>query len=201
MRTHSSPSRRAIVVLGDILKPDGKPSPLLEGRLSLALQLAKEHPSAKVIVSGGAVGGSETEASVMATWLEARGLEPRGVVREDQSITTLENAEKVAAVLRVLGVDHVDLVTSRFHMRRARALFRGALDGFDVKVTPQRAPDDFGRKERLARVSHEGVALVCEGLNQQLLHRGRPKLFNGRADRAATGRPRVDPRALAPMKR
>lgn len=119
----------ALVVLGCRVRA-GRPSGTLESRLELACQLAQADqtqtgaPPPPVVVSGGRRWDGDQEAEVMADWLEARGVPRDRIILESESLTTGQNARKVARLLGDRGWHRVGLVTSDFHMARAVRLFR-----------------------------------------------------------------------------
>lgn len=99
-----------------------------------------------ILVSGGTVfGEKEPEATLMA-----RSLERDHVVnvrwQEGGSSTTWENARLSAAMLKPQGVDHIVLVTSAMHMRRAQMAFTH----FGFTVLP--APTDYADFRQLPLV-------------------------------------------------
>ena len=111
-----------IVVLGSST-PNAQPSPTLAQRLELAYTLAQQHPKAQVIVSGGVDFRQRTsEASVMAAYLESKGLDKSRLLLEDRSTSTYENLVFSLRLLQASG--HTPeaatvLVTSDFHTLRA----------------------------------------------------------------------------------
>lgn len=111
-----------IVVLGSST-PNAQPSPTLAQRLDLAYTLAQQHPKAQVIVSGG-VDFRQTiaEASVMAAYLERKGLDKSRLLLEDRSTSTYENLVFSLRLLQASGRTPeaaMVLVTSDFHTLRA----------------------------------------------------------------------------------
>lgn len=129
-----------LVVLGCRVRR-GQPSRTLESRLELTWQLARErYPGRPIVVSGGRPWEGHREADVMAEWLVKRGASRENLILEAESLTTLENARKVAALLTTRGWQRVGLVTSDFHVQRAVRLFRdeGAV------VRPFAARSDVG---------------------------------------------------------
>lgn len=113
---------RAIIVLGSST-PGGKASPTLAERLKLAYSLAKQHPRALVVVSGGTdFKQTISEARVMADYLVDLGLDATRITLEDQSTSTYENLAFSARLLEAAGVKRdvpMMLVTSDFHTARA----------------------------------------------------------------------------------
>ena len=67
------------------------------------------------------------------------GVPRRAIVRESESRTTRDNAAYSSIILRGKGWQRILLVTSAFHMRRARPLFEA--QGLDVVP----APTDYQR--------------------------------------------------------
>ena len=86
------------------------------------------HPNALAVVSGGQGEGEDiTEAEAMANYLTAHGIDSARIVQEDQSRTTRENLENSFAILRVRGYDPADgvgIVTSEYHVFRAKRMAR-----------------------------------------------------------------------------
>jgi len=128
----SAPGRaaaKAIVILGSG-SPHCVASPTLAARLDEGMTLARQMPSAPVVVSGG-VGFSEpcSEADIMADFLVARGMAPGRLIREDRSTSTDENLRFSRPLLERDGVSAADpivVVTSDFHLMRATRIARKA---------------------------------------------------------------------------
>ena len=115
-----------VVVLGAQVQGD-RPSLTLKKRLDLALSYLQSNPEAKTVVSGGQ-GADEayTEASVMANYLTARGIEESRILLEEQASDTKENLLYSQALARQNGIDtkSVLIITSDFHLCRAKYLAR-----------------------------------------------------------------------------
>ena len=115
-----------VVVLGAQVQGD-QPSLTLKKRLDLALDYLQAHPNAEAVVSGGQ-GPDEayTEASVMAEYLIARGIDESRILREEQASDTRENLAFSRALVEPLGIDtrSVLIITSDFHLCRAKFLAR-----------------------------------------------------------------------------
>ncbi|WP_233217351.1 YdcF family protein [Trinickia dabaoshanensis] len=125
--------RTVIVVLGGgtrydaagnlVPKPDVLPRLALTA--SLYAQCKQQTPHCEVIVSGGnPQRHSASEAKTYAPYLLQAHVEARDLVLEDTSLTTYENAEHVARILRSERYDSLMLVTSAYHMPRALLDFR-----------------------------------------------------------------------------
>lgn len=102
-----------------------------------ALRLARLHPQARLLISGGSgalLPGSDSEAAAGARFFTALGVAPERLVLEDRSRNTAENARYSRALLDPQLGEVWLLVTSAFHMPRAVGLFRRA--GFDIVPWP-----------------------------------------------------------------
>ena len=159
--------RRAIVVLGAALRPDGRPGSPLERRLETALALARRDPAALVLVTGGAVANGHEEGPTMARWLAARGLTPRRILVEREARNTRENADLSVPLLRRAGVDRVTVVTEAYHLRRGVFHLRSALreQGVaGVAVDGVAAPDGLRGLAAARKTFQERRALVRDYL-------------------------------------
>ncbi len=112
-----------VVVLGAGLHGD-VPSLSLTNRLTAALAYLEQYPEAVAVVSGGqGPGENMTEAEAMGIWLEARGVDPARILREDRATSTFENLEYSYDIIRARGDDpdgNVAIVTSEYHLHRAK---------------------------------------------------------------------------------
>jgi uncharacterized SAM-binding protein YcdF (DUF218 family) len=111
-------------------------------RMVAAVQLARQYPALPVILSGGsgalfALRRHKSEAELARGFFEGFGIAPPRLKLEDRSRNTLENAIYTAELVRPTPVQRWVLVTSAFHMPRAKALFEA--QGF--RIVP--APGDF----------------------------------------------------------
>jgi len=117
------------------------PDPIgLERALEAARLYALLDP-AWVISSGGPVNqGSRDYSSgeAMRDTLVRLGVPASRVILKDDAVDTHDEAQNVARLLPGLHVDHVVLVTSAVHMRRARGTFRAV----GVTVIPAPARED-----------------------------------------------------------
>lgn len=132
-----------IVVLGARVI-DGRPSRMLEKRLETALRLWLASPR-QIVVSG------FEEAGVMAAWLTARGVPEQQVVLEPRARSTNENLERAWALFP--DVDHLTVVTSGFHVPRAK-VWAWHL-GIPVRMVAAPTP----KSSRVKNYAREAVAL------------------------------------------
>jgi hypothetical protein len=132
-----------ILVYGCAIEADGTPSLRLQWRLAVAAQryheLVAANPpdpatgAARVLMftSGGAVKNEWAEGAVMREWLIAHcGVPPSAITPETKAVDTITNNERVLELIHAEWPDRgktaplpeVYLVTSEFHITRARAL-------------------------------------------------------------------------------
>ncbi len=106
-------------------------------RLTEGLRLARAHPDAKVVFTGGSgafLREGANAATPVARWLGDVGIGPERIVLEDKSRNTHENAVLTRGILKPKPGERWLLVSSAFHMPRAVGVFRKA--GFDVTAHP-----------------------------------------------------------------
>ena len=104
-------------------------------RLITTLKLFKLSKAPLVIVTGGAANGSISEASLMRDMLELMGIPLEAIILEEKALDTRQNAEFTAMILHDKQVRKILLVTSAYHMRRAKWIFKQTL-GLEVEVIP-----------------------------------------------------------------
>jgi uncharacterized SAM-binding protein YcdF (DUF218 family) len=110
----------AIVVLG-AAHYNGRPSPVLRGRLDHALTLYRAGLAPLIVVTGGTrAGDSESEAAVQRRFLLGHAIPDSAVVPLDRGSTTEQSIAAVAAWMRGRAVDTVLLVSDGFHLARLR---------------------------------------------------------------------------------
>jgi len=126
IRSEEKVEADALIVLGAGLHGD-RLSWILQKRLEVALHYLEKHPDCVVVVSGGqGPGETVTEASAMAKYLLARGIEAERIILEDQATNTIENF----ALSKILIDEHfeseprVAFVTTGFHVFRAGRVAR-----------------------------------------------------------------------------
>lgn len=120
-RDESGPAQ-AIVVLG-AAQYNGRPSPVLEGRLRHVAELYGQDIAPLVVVTGGRRSGDTyTEASASASYLHSQGVPGAAVERETTGATSYESLASTARFLRERGIESVVLVSDPFHAYRIGAI-------------------------------------------------------------------------------
>lgn len=108
------------IVLGAKIKEDASPAPALRARLDRVLTLYEEGHVQQIIVTGGQ-GHDEptTESSAMQQYLMMHGVDSEDILLESRSTSTYENLVNASYVTEER---HVYIVSSDFHLKRARYL-------------------------------------------------------------------------------
>jgi uncharacterized SAM-binding protein YcdF (DUF218 family) len=130
------PRAEAIVVLGGAINGEsrfGRDGDLNHAadRLWRAATLYLADKAPLLVLSGGTrVEGALPESHLMAEKLADIGLSRDALVQESESRNTRENGQQTYALLQPRDIQHILLVTSASHMRRASAVF--VAQGFAV---------------------------------------------------------------------
>ena len=136
-------------------------------RMTKAVELARLHPEAKVVFTGGAANlvseAKETEADGARLLFVGLGLDPARLILEDKSRNTHENAVFTRRLADPKPGERWLLVTSAWHMPRSMGVFRQAgfpVEAFPVDYWTEGEPADFirpyGRAFRALEVSDNG---------------------------------------------
>jgi uncharacterized SAM-binding protein YcdF (DUF218 family) len=91
-----------------------------------AARLARLYPNAKILISGGDgsfSGHYKGDADLANDFFSAVGIDPARLIRETASRNTEENVSETKALLDQDGLKDCLLITSAYHMPRAKALF------------------------------------------------------------------------------
>ena len=141
------------LVLGAGVLSDKEPSPVLEGRLEIALALFRDGKVSWLLVSGDNRAHNYNEPQAMRKWLIKRGVPVDRVVSDYAGRRTYDSLKRAQAVF---GVTRAVVVTSDFHMPRALFLARGmGLEAAGVAAgtgeLPLKARAGFLAREWVAR--------------------------------------------------
>jgi uncharacterized SAM-binding protein YcdF (DUF218 family) len=161
----------AVVLLGGVVSPEGAApdQPAWNDnveRLTVTRDLLAAGRARAVIVSGGSYGipGLPTEAEYLRRQLVAWGVAPERVVLEDRALNTRENAVFTGAIVKARGWRSLLVVTSAFHVPRARGCFVAAGLEADYLPVDYRMRDPGRDSHWLPRASNfaETAAVVRE---------------------------------------
>jgi uncharacterized SAM-binding protein YcdF (DUF218 family) len=113
----------AIVVLG-AAQWNGKPSPVLKGRLDHALLLYQQGRSPHVILVGSNQPGDlSTEAATGQAYLIAKGVPASAIIAIPVGHTSWESLEAAATEMRARGMHSAFLVSDPWHNARIKRMF------------------------------------------------------------------------------
>ncbi|MBL0370474.1 YdcF family protein [Rhizobium sp. KVB221] len=127
-----------------------------------AARLARLHPDAKILVSGGDgsfSGDYKGDAELAGDFFSAMGVDPGRIIRETVSRNTAENVSQTKQLLDSNGLADCLLITSAYHMPRARALFEAR------NVATIAWPTDYRASGKVAL----GLDFTQPTLNSQLI--------------------------------
>lgn len=128
------------------------PSLSLRYRLEAASDYANEHPTVKLILSGGqGPDESITEAQAMKVYLLENGIDENRIMIEEESTSTYENI-LFSTKLLPSSVTAVTIITSDYHLARSKRIAKEI--GFETDTVSAKTPEVVASKlrtrERLA---------------------------------------------------
>ncbi|MDO5377231.1 MAG: YdcF family protein [Clostridia bacterium] len=128
----------AVVLLGVELDERDQPTQEMRLRAQAAAQALSCNPGVPAVVCGGVLPGHAiAEADALAELLMDSGVAPARILLEHQSRDTMENLRFAARLLGGARGRRVLVVTSDYHMRRARMTARRIglrADGFAARM-------------------------------------------------------------------
>ncbi len=151
-----------IVVLGAPNDENGQLSAVALGRAETALREYRAHPGGKLLLTGGYGSHFNTtdkpHAHYAARFLTSRGAAPEDILPFAESATTIEDALLAERILRGYAVESLTVVTSGFHLRRARLIFEKVFPS--QAITFVAAPDALSPEEYEQARRHEEEAIA-----------------------------------------
>jgi uncharacterized SAM-binding protein YcdF (DUF218 family) len=125
----------AIIILGAGVEADGTASQTLQVRAEQGAHLWQQGLAPIIICTGGVVGQApRSEAEVCQAVLIAGGVPSSAIRLESSSSNTEENVRYARDLMQAEGLADAVVVSSRYHLLRARWLFWRA--GVDVVMSP-----------------------------------------------------------------
>lgn len=157
----------AVIVLGGGMEAShNEPAGIhLQGgadRLFTGLMLAKKGKGKLMVIGGGSsktISGIESEADAVKLWVEAWQLSPVPVQSLGHCLDTHDEAVKVSALAAKHGWKKVALVTSAYHMTRAKAVFEAA--GTPVVAVPCNYNSEALREHRVKWLHVPNATNLC----------------------------------------
>lgn len=117
-----------------------------DARISEGVKLYLQKWAPKLVFSGAAAEGDVSNALAMKRIAISKGVPAGDILIEENSKTTVENADFTAKIIRDNGFKSIILVTSPYHQRRAYTQFRFAL-GKDFIILNHSAVDNTWAKK------------------------------------------------------
>jgi len=148
----------AVAVLGAQVHSPGVPGAALRRRLEHGIDVFRARGGGHLLLSGGGSSATPSEAAVMADMARAAGVPDAGIVVEDRSRNTFENAAYCGRIMRQRGWQRILIVTDGFHLRRALYVFRRL--GLDVEGAGVPRPAGVSRLYWYGSYADEAVRLV-----------------------------------------
>ena len=110
--------KTVVVLLGNRLNDDGSISEIQKERLQLALEIEKEINPDYFILSGGLANpaAGRTEAEAMYENLVLMGMNPDKLIKENDSLSTVQNAKYSVPIAKQLGAEVIIICTSAYHL-------------------------------------------------------------------------------------
>lgn len=130
-RREPEPDRDFVIILGCGLRPDGTPTPLLQGRIDRAIAFAQKQLSATgkelTFVTSGGQGPDEvvSESASMKRYLLDHGIPADRIIEEDRSTNTFENmAFSREKIMEIDPAAKVAFSTTNYHVFRSGVFAR-----------------------------------------------------------------------------
>lgn len=156
----------AIVVLG-AAQYDGRPSPVLKGRLDHAVDLYHANVADRMILTGGVgVGDTVSEAEVGRRYVIKQGVDSAAILIERGGLSSAASMRAVSDVMGANELRSAILVSDAFHMLRLRLL--AARMGIRAHSSPTRlSPIDEGSPEEWRYILREALILPSVALGER----------------------------------
>jgi uncharacterized SAM-binding protein YcdF (DUF218 family) len=154
--------RTAVVVLGFLNDERGVLSGVAIARCRQAIVEFRKHPGSRIIPTGGwgqhFNTTSKPHGHYLREYLERQGIPGAAIVECVESANTIDDARLCRPLVERYGFRTLIVVTSDFHMARARFLFTRAFP--DVALVFSGARTTLPAAELQARIAHERNALA-----------------------------------------
>jgi vancomycin permeability regulator SanA len=112
-----------IVVLGNKVNSDGKPSDRLRARLDKTIDLYQNNMAKKIIVTGGLGKEGYNEAGVMKDYLVKQNIPTENVLVDSKGLDTFQSAVNTKKMLASQLDKPIILVSQHFHLWRSENIF------------------------------------------------------------------------------
>ncbi len=155
-------ARLAIILLGAPNDEKGNLSSLAVERCELALRELANCPGAKVLPTGGWGAHFNTTSKphgfYLGEYLRQRQIAAADILEIAESTNTIEDARLSRPIVERHGIEELLIVTSDFHLPRARFLFEKQFPGMALSFSG--STTNLPEEELARRIAHEQQALA-----------------------------------------
>lgn len=155
---------KAIVVLGYKNDRLGNLLPIAKARCELAASLYRKNDHCKVMCTGGfgfQINPTKiAHGKYMQQYMQTLGVEKADFLRVPTSQFTIEDATLSKPIIDEQAIDHISLVTSDFHMKRASLIFNQIYPNMSFDFIS--APTGVSTKAFFDLLEHEEKAIERE---------------------------------------
>lgn len=113
-----------IIVFGNKVNLDGKPSLQLKSRLDKTVELYKAGISKHILVSGGFGKEGFDEATVMADYLINFNIPREAITIDSSGVDTMSTAKNAKTLMQIQDLKSALIVTQYFHISRCKLALR-----------------------------------------------------------------------------
>jgi len=139
-------------------------------RMTKAVELARLHPQAKLVFTGGAANlispVTKTEADGARLLFQGLGLAQERIILEDKSRNTRENATFTRDLVDPKPGERWLLVTSAWHMPRAMGVFRKAGFGIEAFPVDYLTEAELSKFIRVSGRAPRGLSIADDGFKE-----------------------------------
>jgi|SRR3990167_6856023 len=158
-----------ILILGSPNDDKGNLSEMAVGRNKKGIEEYLHHPRYKILLTGGFGEHFNTtkkpHAYYARQFLIKNGIPERDILEFAESRYTVEDALLSKPIVEHYGIERIVVVTSDFHMKRARYIFERVFDGFELEFSEAKtnfSPEEYQKlnaheKKELERLKKEGI--------------------------------------------
>lgn len=180
-----------IIVLGCSVKPDGRPSDMLEDRLLTAIELYMSGAAPKILMSGDHGAEDYDEVNIMKAFAIEKGVPSEDIFMDHAGFSTYETVRRAADVF---GVKKCVVVTQKYHLYRALFL----CGAFDIEAVGVSA--DIRRYHGQLKRDVREVAARCKDFCFSII-RPLPKYLGDPIDITGDGNVTNDKELFVPKER
>lgn len=110
-------SRKVAIILGNRVNDDGTITKIQEERLEMAIEIEKEFDPDYFILTGGSPNKKAgiSEAEGMYNYLITKGFNKNKLIKEEDSLTTVQNAQFSVPIAAKLGANIIIVCSSGYH--------------------------------------------------------------------------------------